>query len=82
MTRPTLLVYFHANTLERTIDTAKAFWTGLLQAAGAPNVYVAPQGSDPLFDPVLRVFPPVFVVRPPEGPAAEWVTDQEWAVST
>jgi AraC-like DNA-binding protein len=28
---------------------------------------------DPLFDPRLRVFPPVFVVRPPEGPAAEWV---------
>jgi AraC-like DNA-binding protein len=29
--------------------------------------------QDPLFDPGLRVFPPVFVVRPPEGPAAEWV---------
>lgn len=29
--------------------------------------------SDPLFDPGLRGFPPVFVVRPPEGPAAEWV---------
>src|SRR3954471_4203237 len=29
--------------------------------------------QDVLFDPVLRVFPPVFVVRPPEGPAAEWV---------
>jgi AraC-like DNA-binding protein len=29
--------------------------------------------QDPLFDPVLRVFPPVFVVRPPGGPAAEWV---------
>jgi AraC-like DNA-binding protein len=28
---------------------------------------------DPLFDPGLRVFPPVFVVRPPEGPAADWV---------
>jgi AraC-like DNA-binding protein len=28
---------------------------------------------DPLFDPGLRVFPPVFVVRPPDGPAAEWV---------
>jgi AraC-like DNA-binding protein/mannose-6-phosphate isomerase-like protein (cupin superfamily) len=28
---------------------------------------------DPLFDPHLRVFPPVFVVRPPDGPAAEWV---------
>jgi AraC-like DNA-binding protein len=29
--------------------------------------------QDPLFDPGLRVFPSVFVVRPPEGPAAEWV---------
>jgi AraC-like DNA-binding protein len=28
---------------------------------------------DSLFDPSLRVFPPVFVVRPPPGPAAEWV---------
>jgi AraC-like DNA-binding protein len=29
--------------------------------------------SDPLFDPDLRVFPRVFVVRPPAGPAANWV---------
>jgi AraC-like DNA-binding protein len=29
--------------------------------------------QDVLFDPVLRVFPPVFVVRPPDGPAADWV---------
>jgi AraC-like DNA-binding protein len=29
--------------------------------------------ADALFDPVLRVFPPVFVVRPPGGPAADWV---------
>ena len=28
---------------------------------------------DPLFDPHLRVFPPVFVVRPPDGPAADFV---------
>jgi AraC-like DNA-binding protein len=28
---------------------------------------------DRLFDPSLRVFPPVFVVRPPPGAAAEWV---------
>lgn len=28
--------------------------------------------TDPLFDPRLRVFPPVFVVRP-EGAAAQWV---------
>jgi AraC-like DNA-binding protein len=29
--------------------------------------------EDPLFNPELRVFPPVFVVRPPPGIAAEWV---------
>ena len=29
--------------------------------------------QDPLFNPDLRVFPPVFVVRPPAGTAAEWV---------
>ena len=28
---------------------------------------------DPLFDPNLRALPPVFVVSPPEGPAAHWV---------
>jgi AraC-like DNA-binding protein len=27
----------------------------------------------PLFDPRLRALPPVFVVRPPEGPARNWV---------
>lgn len=27
----------------------------------------------PLFDPGLRALPPIFVVRPPEGPAAHWV---------
>ncbi len=29
--------------------------------------------EDPLFDPRMGVFPPVFVVSPPEGPVAEWV---------
>jgi AraC-like DNA-binding protein len=29
--------------------------------------------EDPLFDPRMRVFPPVFVVTPPAGPAREWV---------
>jgi AraC-like DNA-binding protein len=27
----------------------------------------------PLFDPRLRALPPIFVVRPPEGPARDWV---------
>ena len=31
------------------------------------------RGNDPLFDPTLRVFPSVFVVRLPDGPAARWV---------
>ncbi len=29
--------------------------------------------DDPLFDPVMAALPRVFVVRPPAGPAAEWV---------
>jgi AraC-like DNA-binding protein len=29
--------------------------------------------EDPLFDPALRAFPDVFVVRPPVGTAADWV---------
>ena len=29
--------------------------------------------EDPLFDPALQTFPPAFVVRPPPGPAAQWV---------
>jgi AraC-like DNA-binding protein len=29
--------------------------------------------DDPLFDPGMRAFPPVFVVRVPDGPAARWV---------
>ncbi len=29
--------------------------------------------DDPLFDPVLRALPPVFVVRLPPGPGADWV---------
>ncbi len=45
-------VYFRANTLERTILTAQSLWTGMLPAAGTPNVYVSPEPSDPLFDPI------------------------------
>jgi AraC-like DNA-binding protein len=29
--------------------------------------------DDPLFDPALRALPPVFVVRLPDGPGAQWV---------
>jgi AraC-like DNA-binding protein len=31
-------------------------------------------GDAVLFDPVLRALPPLFVVRPPAGPAAAWVS--------
>jgi AraC-like DNA-binding protein len=31
------------------------------------------RGDAVLFDPVLRALPSLFVVRPPDGPAAEWV---------
>ena len=37
--------------------------------------------EDPMFDPRLRVFPPVFVVSPPPGPARDWVNASiEYAV--
>jgi AraC-like DNA-binding protein len=29
--------------------------------------------ADPLFEPAMRAFPPVFVVRLPDGPAVRWV---------
>jgi AraC-like DNA-binding protein len=32
------------------------------------------QGDDVLFDPLLRALPSLFVVRPPAGPAATWVS--------
>jgi AraC-like DNA-binding protein len=32
------------------------------------------RGDAVLFDPVLRALPSVFVVRPPDGPSAAWVT--------
>ena len=45
-------VYFRANVLERTIDTAKALAAGLLPAASVNVNYYGPTASDPLFDPV------------------------------
>jgi 4-phytase/acid phosphatase len=45
-------VYFRANTLERTIDTAKALAAGMLPAASVNVNYYGPTESDPLFDPV------------------------------
>lgn len=38
--------------------------------------------DDPLFDPELRALPPVFVVSPPPGPAADWVASSiEYALA-
>ncbi len=38
--------------------------------------------EDPLFSPSLRAFPPVFVVRPPVGPAADFVRAAiSWALA-
>jgi len=45
------LVYFRAPGIPLITDTAKAFWTGMLPAAGSPKIDVPP-GSDPLFAPV------------------------------
>lgn len=44
--------YFRANTLERTVATARAFADGLLPTAGVNVISYDPQDSDPLFDPV------------------------------
>lgn len=39
------------------------------------------RGDAVLFDPVLRALPPLIVVRPPDGPAAQWVrASVEYAV--
>jgi 4-phytase/acid phosphatase len=45
-------VYFRANTIERTIDTAKALAAGMLPATSVNVNYYGPTESDPLFDPV------------------------------
>ena len=46
----TAFVYFRANGLPLIVDTAQAFWTGMLPGASV-NVNVV-QGNDPLFLPV------------------------------
>ncbi|MCU1359790.1 MAG: transcriptional regulator, AraC family [Ilumatobacteraceae bacterium] len=39
--------------------------------------------EDPLFNPAMRAFPPVFVVRLPDGPAARWVDSSiQYALAT
>src|ERR1035441_5518215 len=46
-------VYFRANAIERTVDTAKHFWAGFLPAAPVNIQFLTPStASDPLFDPV------------------------------
>ncbi|HYL78876.1 MAG TPA: hypothetical protein VEU96_32095 [Bryobacteraceae bacterium] len=45
-------VYFRAIGTPLVIDTAKAFWVGMLPAASVNVNYLPPQDSDPLFAPV------------------------------
>lgn len=45
-------VYFRANILERTIDTAKALAAGMLPAAAINVNFYGPAQNDPLFDPI------------------------------
>jgi len=45
-------VYFRANVIERTIDSAAAFAAGLLPGAAVNVDHLGPTASDPLFDPV------------------------------
>lgn len=42
-------VYFRATATPLITDTAKAFWAGMLPAAGPPKIDLVTQGSDPLF---------------------------------
>src|ERR1700760_2124218 len=44
--------YFRANSPPLILDTAKAFWTGMLPHAGPPKINVVSPGSDPLFNAV------------------------------
>ncbi len=46
-------VYFHANAIQRTVDTAQHFWAGFLPQAPINVYYLTPSTAfDPLFDPV------------------------------
>jgi len=46
-------VLFHANVIQRTIDTAQHLWAGLLPGAPVNVQYLTPATvADPLFDPV------------------------------
>ena len=48
----------------------------LHHGAGGPRTDIVCgylHSEHPLFNPVLHALPPVFVVRPPEGPAATWI---------
>lgn len=46
-------VFFHANAIQRTVDTAQHLWMGMLPGAPVNVQYLTPStASDPLFDPV------------------------------
>jgi|SRR5271165_3242581 len=45
--------FFHANVIQRTIDTAQHLWAGMLPGAPVNVQYLTPAtAADPLFDPV------------------------------
>lgn len=46
-------VFFHANAIQRTVDTAQHLWAGLLPGAPVNVQYLTPStANDPLFNPV------------------------------
>jgi 4-phytase/acid phosphatase len=46
-------VFFHANAIQRTVDTAQHFWAGFLPAAPVNVQFLTPTTAvDPLFNPV------------------------------
>jgi len=46
-------VFFHANAIQRTVDTAQHLWSGLLPGAPVNIQYLTPStANDPLFNPV------------------------------
>ncbi len=44
-------VFFHANVIQRTIDTAQHLWMGMLPGAPVNVQYLSPTTADPLFEP-------------------------------
>lgn len=45
-------VFFRANVIQRTVDTAQHLWMGMLPNALVNVQHLSPTASDPLFDPI------------------------------